>query len=646
MATLSIPAPACRAALFPTGDGTSTTEKGVTEIAFFEDLQLLWAETLGDPEVIIAILDGPVDRSHPSLKGAKLRQLESLVPADADDGPACQHGTHVASVIFGQHNGPVRGVAPGCRGLIIPIFESVPGDGFRSCSQLTLAYALSLAVQYGAQIINISGGQFVPSGEAHPLLANVVRECIQSGVLIVAAVGNDGCACPHVPAAMDSVLAVGAMDGRGEPLAFSNWGGKYQVQGVLALGENILGAQPGGGTIRRSGTSYATAVVSGIAGLLLSQVRKRGRQVKSSLIRQAILRSAWGCDQQPITDCRRLLAGRLNVKGALSLIHQEIRTMSEVVEPQAVEALAKPGNGALPGASDGLLAPAAPPESQSEKPGLVASAEVQPSACTCAGAGGTSQLVYALGQLGYDLISEARRDSLRQTMAAQAKDLRPDDPVGMLAYLEKNPHEAAAIEWTLNVDGTPVYAVRPQGPFAAETYQVLRRCLREQLEEGAERVSVPGVIGGKTTLFLGQVVPVVIPEQRGIFSWTIKALVDRLDEPKKAGVQDFLERVYHQLRNLGMLPQERALNFAATNAYQVEQVYESALKGEETMELDTINVGRSPICRPGSDCWDVEVYLFYPHRPVQTVRRVYRFTVDVSDLVPVTVGPMRSWFTR
>jgi hypothetical protein len=31
---------------------------------------------------------------------------------------------------------------------------------------------------------------------------------------------------------------------------------------------------------------------------------------------------------------------------------------------------------------------------------------------------------------------------------------------------------------------------------------------------------------------------------------------------------------------------------------------------------------------------------------VQTVRKVYRFTVDVSDTVPVTVGPLRSWFTR
>jgi hypothetical protein len=64
------------------------------------------------------------------------------------------------------------------------------------------------------------------------------------------------------------------------------------------------------------------------------------------------------------------------------------------------------------------------------------------------------------------------------------------------------------------------------------------------------------------------------------------------------------------------------------------------------LELESINVTPSPICRPGSDCWDVELYFFYPERQVQTVRKVYRFTVDVSDVVPVTIGTTRSWFTR
>ena len=109
-------------------------------------------------------------------------------------------------------------------------------------------------------------------------------------------------------------------------------------------------------------------------------------------------------------------------------------------------------------------------------------------------------------------------------------------------------------------------------------------------------------------------------------------------------MRDFLERVYHELRNLGISSPDRAINYAATNAFQIQSVYESSLK--DLMALDLIEVERSTICRPDSDCWDVKLIFFYPERQVQTVRKTYRFTVDVSDIVPVTVGPVRSWLIR
>ncbi len=272
------------------------------------------------------------------------------------------------------------------------------------------------------------------------------------------------------------------------------------------------------------------------------------------------------------------------------------------------------------------------------------------------------QLVYALGQLSYDLVSEARLDSLAQKIAAQAGVATVEralafDPRRLLAYLEENPWDAAAVEWTLNLDGSPIYAVRPRGPFAAETYAELRQFLADQLNEGVERVSIPGVLSGKATLLLGQGVPAIVPERRGMYSWTTPALIQAVVGPaptaraaprvreeherKSAGVRNFLDRVYHALRNLGIMAQERALNFAATNAFEIEKVFESALKDPEKMEFENINVSRSPVCRPSSDCWDVELYFFYPERQVQTVRKVYRVTVDVSDVVPVTIGPMR-----
>jgi cyanobactin maturation PatA/PatG family protease len=228
-----------------------------------------------------------------------------------------------------------------------------------------------------------------------------------------------------------------------------------------------------------------------------------------------------------------------------------------------------------------------------------------------------------------------------------------------LHHLKDNPHDAASVEWTLSLDGTPIYVIRPLGPFAAEIYGELREFLNDQVNGRIDCISVAGVVAGNSQLLNGQSVPAVIPELRGMNSWSLDALVTAVvpniaanasaaakeeHQRKREAVRNSLSRIYHELRNLGMTPQHRALNYAAANAFALGEIFESALR--EDMELDSIGVSPSPIARPGSECWDVELYFFYPQRQVQTVRKVYRYTVDVSDTVPVTVGTTRSWFTR
>jgi cyanobactin maturation PatA/PatG family protease len=652
---------------------------GISKSPVFSDasaipgLRELWADTRGDPVVCIAILDGPVDLSHPSFRGANLAQLETLVPGEPDGGPATEHGTHVASVVFGGHDSPVPGVAPFCRGISIPIFASVDRNRFQVCSQIDLARALSLAVQHGAHVVNISGGELSLTGSAYPLLENAVRECARAGVLIVAAAGNQGCECLQIPAALDSVLAVGGMDWQGQPLEFSNWGGAYRARGVLAPAVEVPGALPGGGVTRRTGTSYAAPIVSGVAALLLSLQRRYGQRLDAARVREALLASASDCKLEPVPDCRRLLAGRLNIRSAVSFITGSTVTMNQPTLPQTA--------GIAPDQIDPALsqAPVAEAVRSPNRLGVTHTAPEPPTApipqdtpapapaksCGCGGktAATPPQLVYTLGQLDYDLMTEARCDSLVQRIAGLNGDMPHRglafDHSHMLAYLEKNPWDATAIEWTLTQDATPIYAIRPVGPFAAKGYENLREFLAEQEKQEIERVSIPGTLVGKTRLLNGQVVPVLVPELRGMYSWTTSAMVKALvgdgpakgaadgraeHERKKAGVHNFLERIYHEARNLGMMPQERALNFIATNAFDVGEIYTAAVK--DHMELDGIRVARSPICRPESDCWDVELAFFYPERQVQTVRKVYRFTVDVSDIVPVTVGSTRSWFTR
>ena len=235
-------------------------------------------QTEGDANICIAVLDGPVDLNHPCFNKAKITKIETLVSDVAERGPSAYHGTHVASLIFGQPGSSIHGISPGCRGLVIPVFADGPDDSITPCSQIDLAHAITQAVEQGAHVINISGGELVSSSEPHPLLDKAVRLCAENGVLIVAAVGNDGCQCLHVPAAISSTLAVGAMDAQGIPLDFSNWGKAYQNNGILALGEKLLGAVPGGDVTIRSGTSFATPIVSGIVALLLSIQIQRGEQ--------------------------------------------------------------------------------------------------------------------------------------------------------------------------------------------------------------------------------------------------------------------------------------------------------------------------------------------------------------------------------
>ena len=648
-------------------------------------LDSIWAESIGDPSICIAVLDGPVDLSHPCFTGANLTLIESTSPNTADQRVPSQHGTHVASVIFGQHGPPVRGIAPGCRGLIIPVFSQASGDSLGPCSQLDLARAIGLAIQHGAHVINISGGQLEHSGQAHPFLANAVRLCAENGVLIVAAAGNDGCQCLHIPAALPSVLAVGAMDSRGQPIDFSNWGEGYQAQGILAPGQDISGAVPGGGTSIRTGTSYATPIVSGVVALLMSVQIKRGEKPNPYTVRKAIISSTIGCDEQPAGDCRRLLAGRLNLVGALSQLKEGGKIemseqKTEVPEPntgtedeqaqcggdtgfgmpvtqssssgvQAAEHLAPQQEVAAPGSGPTMSSGQTPRMTPSSAPGNI-SPSGGGAACGCGGGGcggGPPSLVYALGEIGYDFGTEARRDSYQQH---SGKNLH--DPTQLLGYLSENPAEAAGIIWTLNVDSTPIYAVQPAGPFAAAGYDRLRESLGAQLNEGAERVSVPGYTKGTLPLLSGQMVPVIYPEVRGMYSWSTPALVTAVlgkapakkeelaqHRQKAEGIENFLERVYYEIRNLGLAPQERAMNFAATNAFQIQDVYKDAIS--QNLKLDTIDVEKSPICRAESECWDVKLTFFDSHKRLEEARKVYRFTVDVSDVVPVTVGKVRSW---
>ncbi|MBE9031982.1 PatA/PatG family cyanobactin maturation protease [filamentous cyanobacterium LEGE 11480] len=760
--------------------------------------QQIWKSTLGYPTVKIAVLDGPVDTTHPSLQDAQLSKLPTLVSSAPGVGRMSEHGTHITSVIFGQHDSEIRGIAPACNGIIAPIFS----DDKARLSQLDLARAINQALDQGAHVINISGGELSAPDAAETILAEAVQACHKAGVLIVAAAGNDGCDCLHLPAALPAVLAVGALDIRGHPFDFSNWGETYQTNGILAPGEQILGAMPGGGSARKSGTSFATPIVTGLIGLMLSLQIQQGQSPNPYQIKEAILRTALSCASDT---GKRCLTGRLDILEVYNtIVNQSEITVSETVSassaqiginmsninpseshtaefdnsmgqpnspiyPQATVLATQPENYAPPAntpqtltdqnvpvgvlSASGMATPNGQPiptypgsQSTPTYPpagmtnniqGLQASSpetnqvvanvpaqfastpmpqnyptvnQVAPSAVApsegCGCDSSPSSLIYAIGVIGYDFATEARRDSFKQLMpvvnANNSAESFPDgnvpdgtiaipanpyDARQMVNYLlgsprgdgqaaNGNPEEAASLIWTLNLELTPIYAIEPKGAFGYVVYKQMAEFLAGQIlasnsNEYIERISLPGVLTGKTVrLFSGQVVPVIEPlNTRGMYAWNTNQLISSVmaaiaGDNNESGLGDaergeveyalrsFLQRIYYDLRNLGQTAQERALNYASANVFQFSDAMVDVLRNRQrvgggtdmavAMQLDSIAVEKSPFCRVDSDCWDVKITFFDPEND-RRARRVLRYTIDVSDLMPVTIGQPRIW---
>ena len=706
----------------------------------------LWAHTKGDPEITIVILDGNADLERSCFQGANISKvfpywhetpepialeyyeayLEIEKSGEKGEAKAKKrhaaipeaivnrlngdfHATHIISTIIGQHGSLVPGIAPRCRAINIPI--NTTGDNGEFISPLNLTRAFELAMKLGANIIHCAACCATQTGIAHDLLARAVKNCQDNNILIVAPTGNDKGECWCIPAILPGVLGVGMMKDNGKPANYSNWGGNYQYDGILAPGENILGAQPTTEETKLSqGTSCAAPIVTGLSALFLSLQLQRGEQPNAEAVRQAILNSAIPCDPEEIEEPERCLRGKLNIPGAYQLLTgKELAANSEIyfVQPTVIPSSENRPEINFHSLSESPLnmtenqienwLPSGINVSKREEKTLVEnsinspfertaaisqgidsqadSGTVQPSNTTVVNLtpsepaegitpSAASKLVYALGTIGYDFGSEARRDTFKQLMPAFEIDgtvipPNPYDVSQMVDYLSQNPSEAKALIWTLNQELTPIYALEPRQGFAADVYEILIRMLAGQIEPAdsddfIERVSIPAKTTDKTVqLFSGQEIPVItLINTRGMYGWKINNLVEaalqsvapqapQVDEiAMRKALTSFVNKVYFEFQNLGQTSKDRALNFSVTNAFQAAASFAQAIS--RGMQLDTIEVEKSPFCRINSDCWDVILKFFDPENG-HRAKKVYRFTVDVSDRIPVTMGEVRSW---
>jgi serine protease AprX len=269
--------------------------------------QKLWNTGITGKGVGIALIDSgtvPVQGLAGRVVSGPDLSFESQLPARVNLD-SFGHGTHLAGIMAGRDPAAVStkaltdpsnfvGVAPGAKVISVKVAAS---DGATDVSQILAA--IDWVVQHrddpglNIRVLNLSFGTDSTQDYRVDPLAYAVEVAWRHGIVVVVAGGNNGSSGRLNDPAFDPyVIAVGAEDmsstpGAGDDIVpdWSSRGSSTRGVDVVAPGKSILSLRdPGswadvnfpdaavnGRFFRGSGTSQATAVVSGAVALLLSQ---------------------------------------------------------------------------------------------------------------------------------------------------------------------------------------------------------------------------------------------------------------------------------------------------------------------------------------------------------------------------------------
>ena len=206
---------------------------------------------------LIGLIDTSLNRKHPALKSARIVErdfVESTRPRPT------AHGTGIASLLVGaekSHEGLLYG------GRLIAASVFYQGEsGATGATTASLVAALDWLTAQKVRVINMS-----LAGPPNEVLHAVVDDLWARGVVIVAAVGNDGPAArPLYPAGYDAVIGVTAVDTQRQIYRWANQGPQVKFA-AWGVGEKV--AEGNGGYAEESGTSFAAPIVAArLAGLI------------------------------------------------------------------------------------------------------------------------------------------------------------------------------------------------------------------------------------------------------------------------------------------------------------------------------------------------------------------------------------------
>jgi thermitase len=225
-----------------------------------------WQITIGDPSIIVAVLDTGINKDNPDLAARVVADVNFSNSPTSDD--LYGHGTHMA--------GTIAAIAPGCQLMNVKV-----ADDTGKCQPSVVAKGILWAVRHGAGVINMSLAM-----TASPDLEEAVDYAWNQGAIVVAAAGNKGTSEPSYPAYYSGCIAVAGTDENDSLALLSSYGDWVDV---AAPGFNIYSELPGNEYGYKTGTSAAAAHVSGMAALAFSvAVDDNGNGDVNDEVRRAI----------------------------------------------------------------------------------------------------------------------------------------------------------------------------------------------------------------------------------------------------------------------------------------------------------------------------------------------------------------------
>jgi subtilisin family serine protease len=237
----------------------------------------LMKRTEGRGQVVIGLVDGPVDMKNASLATEAIREL-AIPPqgqgagCDYPRSNSCRHGTFVAGILAARRGSDAPAICPGCTFVLRPIFaEEESADSLPATTPRMLADAITEVVQAGATVVNLSCQILRGSKSAERDLDHAFDYAASRGALCVVAAGNEGLLGSSAITRHQWVIPVAACDRAGHPAEGSNLGHSIGRRGLLAPGDGIRSLGPEHEGIPGDGTSAAAPFVTGAAALLWSE---------------------------------------------------------------------------------------------------------------------------------------------------------------------------------------------------------------------------------------------------------------------------------------------------------------------------------------------------------------------------------------